>query len=67
MIRVQILGFMMPKSQIGRPPTPRTLSTPMSSWLPPLIAPSEGVREAICLVVKNPRVTVYRKWIIIYI
>lgn len=67
MIRVKILGFMMPKSQIGRPPPRRTLSTPMSSWLPLLIAPSEDVREAICLVVKNPRVAVYRKWIIIYI
>ena len=49
MVRVQILGFMMPKSQIGRAPSSRTLSTPTSSWLPLLIVPSEAVREAICV------------------
>lgn len=50
MIRVPILGFMMPKSQVGR--RPQDSFHPYVLMAALLIAPSEGVREAICLVVK---------------
>lgn len=65
MVRVQILGFMMPSHRWEEPPL-------QDSFYPYVLmvatdhSPSEAVRGNLP-VVKNPWVAVYRKWIIICI